>query len=78
MFWSKSDGSSWKINEFSDLRLKADFSDELLALVRRSIRRPISKPDVGYHLAKSIRDAKEIPQEILTCIEQSFDLANKD
>jgi len=78
MYWPKHDGSHWQMDEFSSLRAKADFSEEVMTLIRKSIKHPISKPDVGYHLAKSIRDPKEIPTQILNCIDQAFRLANSD
>jgi predicted ATP-dependent endonuclease of OLD family len=74
--WPKHDGSAWTVEEFSELRDKDHFSDELVALVRRNTRMSIGKPEIGYDVARSLTDASEIPDQILACIEQSYRAAN--
>ncbi len=75
--WTKHDSSAWTIQEFSTLRSCEDFSEELVALIRRSVRKPISKPQIGYDVAKSLQNWNEIPPQLLSCIEHSYRLANE-
>lgn len=77
LFWAKSDGSEWKIEEFSKLRSSQDFSAEVVALIRRSVRKTTNKPQIGFDLAKSLNDSSEIPPQLLSCIEHAYNLANE-
>jgi hypothetical protein len=75
-FWTTHDGSSWTLDEFAALRNSEDFSEDLVALVRRKTHKMIGKPDIGYDIARSLNDRSEIPNQILLCIEHAYDAAN--
>ena len=74
-FWPKADGTQWQISDFQQFRSGSDFSDDLMAMIRRNTRTNISKPQVGLHIAKSIRNLEEIPPPILRCLEHAGELA---
>jgi len=76
--WPKADGTSWRLQEFQDLRGSADFADALLALIRNQTRKMITKPEVGYFVAKSITEVSEIPGTIMSALEHAYNLANAD
>jgi len=75
-YWVKHDGSAWAIDEFTALRSSENFSEDLVALVRRSTHKMIGKPEIGYHIARSLNATSEVPHQILSCIEQSYSAAN--
>lgn len=74
--WKKADGSDWTSEEFTVLRNEEDFAGKLVSLVRKSTKSNIGKPEIGLHLAKSLRDVSEIPPQIKKCVEHAFAMAN--
>lgn len=62
--YPKSNGKNWTTEEIDEIRKKNKFSENLKELVEKECKKNISKPTLGFHLAKSIEDKEELSKNL--------------
>ena len=65
----------WLVGRYDSFTNLVDYA--LVSLIRRSTKTNVGKPEIGLHLAKSLRNASEIPEQIRKCIQHAYEVANR-
>ncbi len=60
----KSNGEIWTIDEIDEIRSKKKFSENLKILIENKCEKNVSKPTLGFHLAKSIQNNEELSKNL--------------